>query len=207
MTSDAFLKKIIKPAVFISSLLPLFYLIWKALTDGLGANPVEKTMHRTGDWTLNFLLITLSLTPLRNITGWSWLSRFRRMTGLFAFLYASLHFLTYAGFDQLFALESIIKDAVKHKRIFVGFGTFIILLTLALTSSNKIVKRIGAKRWQAIHRLTYLAAIGGVIHYLWLVKIDIRLPLVYAGVLALLLGCRIFLLIARKLKNVDEYNP
>ena len=201
MTSDTFLKKIFKPAFFISSLLPLFWLIWKALIDGLGANPVEKAIHRTGDWTLNFLMITLSITPLRNITGWAWLSRFRRMTGLFAFFYASLHFLTYAGFDHLFSLESIIKDAVKHKRIFVGFGTFIILLTLALTSPNKMVKRIGAKRWQAIHRLTYLAAIGGVIHYLWLVKIDIRLPLVYAGILALLLGCRIFLSVARKLKN------
>ena len=201
MTSDTFLKKIIKPAVFISSLLPLFWLIWKALTDGLGANPVEKAIHRTGDWTLNCLMITLSLTPLRNITGWAWLSRLRRMTGLFAFLYASLHFLTYAGFDHLFSLESIIKDAVKHKRIFVGFGTFIILLTLALTSPNKMVTRIGAKRWQAIHRLTYLAAIGGVIHYLWLVKIDIRLPLVYAGILSMLLGYRIFLSAARKLKH------
>jgi sulfoxide reductase heme-binding subunit YedZ len=201
MTSDTFLKKIFKPAFFISSLLPLFWLIWKVLTDGLGANPVEKAIHRTGDWTLNFLMITLSLTPLRNITGWAWLSRLRRMTGLFAFLYASLHFLTYAGFDYLFSLESIIKDAVKHKRIFVGFGTFIILLTLALTSPDKMVRRIGAKRWRAIHRLTYLAAIGGVIHYLWLVKIDIRLPLVYAGILALLLGCRIFLSAARKLKH------
>ena len=201
MTSDTFLKKIFKPAVFISSLLPLFWLIWKVLTDGLGANPVEKAIHRTGDWTLNFLMITLSLTPLRNITGWAWLSRFRRMTGLFAFLYASLHFLTYAGFDHLFSLESIIKDAVKHKRIFVGFGTFIILLTLALTSPNKMVRLIGAKRWQAIHRLTYLAAIGGVIHYLWLVKIDIRLPLVYAGILSMLLGYRIFLSAARKLKH------
>jgi sulfoxide reductase heme-binding subunit YedZ len=98
-------------------------------------------------------------------------------------------------------LESIIKDAVKHKRIFVGFGTFIILLTLAMTSPDKMVRRIGAKRWRAIHRLTYLAAIGGVIHYLWLVKIDIRLPLVYAGILAVLLGCRIFLSAARKLKH------
>ena len=201
MTSDTFLKKIFKPAFFISSLLPLFWLIWKALIDGLGANPVEKAIHRTGDWTLNFLMITLSITPLRNITGWAWLSRFRRMTGLFAFFYASLHFLTYAGFDHLLSLESIIKDAVKHKRIFVGFGTFIILLTLALTSPNKMVKRIGAKRWQAIHRLTYLAAIGGVIHYLWLVKIDIRLPLVYAGILSMLLGYRIFLSAARKLKH------
>lgn len=201
MISDTFLKKIMKPAVFISSLLPLFWLMWKALTDGLGANPVEKAIHRTGDWTLNFLMITLSITPLRNITGWAWLSRFRRMTGLFAFFYASLHFLTYAGFDHLFSFESIIKDAVKHKRIFVGFGTFIILLTLALTSPDKMVKRIGAKRWQAIHRLTYLAAIGGVIHYLWLVKIDIRLPLVYAAILAVLLGYRIFLSASRKLKN------
>lgn len=189
--SHARCKRLIKPAAFISSLAPLAGLSWQAVVGGLGANPVEKLLHQTGDWALIFLWITLSIAPLQHLTGWSWPGELRRMMGLCAFFYAGLHFLIYVGIDQLFSWESIVKDVMNHKRITVGLASFILLIPPAMTSSNRMVLRLGVQRWQALHRLVYLAAVGGVIHYLWLVKKDRRTPLIYAGVLAVLLGYRV----------------
>jgi sulfoxide reductase heme-binding subunit YedZ len=183
---------VIKPALFILALLPLAFLIYRALNDDLGANPIETINRYTGDWVLRFLLITLAVTPLRRLTGWNGLLRYRRMLGLFAFFYACVHFLSWAWLDQYFVLADIVRDVAKRPYITVGFASFLMLIPLALTSTNAIIRRLGAKRWQQLHRLVYLIGIGGVVHFLWLVKSDIREPLVYGAVLALLLGFRLW---------------
>jgi sulfoxide reductase heme-binding subunit YedZ len=181
-----------KPILFITALLPLAFLIYRALTNDLGANPIETINRYTGDWVLRFLLITLAVTPLRRLTGWNGLLRYRRMLGLFAFFYACVHFLSWAWLDQYFVLADIIQDVTKRPYITVGFASFLMLIPLALTSTNAMIRRLGAKRWQQLHRLVYLIGIGGVVHFLWLVKSDIREPLVYGAVLALLLGFRLW---------------
>jgi methionine sulfoxide reductase heme-binding subunit len=183
---------IIKPALFVVALLPLAFLVYRALTNDLGANPIETINRYTGDWVLRFLLITLAVTPLRRLTGWNGLLRYRRMLGLFAFFYACVHFLSWAWLDQYFVLADIIQDVAKRPYITVGFASFLMLIPLALTSTNAMIRRLGAKRWQQLHRLVYLIGIGGVVHFLWLVKSDIREPLVYGAVLALLLGFRLW---------------
>jgi sulfoxide reductase heme-binding subunit YedZ len=181
-----------KPILFITALLPLAFLIYRALTNDLGANPIETINRYTGDWVLRFLLITLAVTPLRRLTGWNGLLRYRRMLGLFAFFYACVHFLSWAWLDQYFVLADIVQDVAKRPYITVGFASFLMLIPLALTSTNAMIRRLGAKRWQQLHRLVYLIGIGGVVHFLWLVKSDIREPLVYGAVLALLLGFRLW---------------
>jgi sulfoxide reductase heme-binding subunit YedZ len=183
---------VIKPALFILALLPLAFLIYRALNDDLGANPIETINRYTGDWVLRFLLITLAVTPLRRLTGWNGLLRYRRMLGLFAFFYACVHFLSWVWLDQYFVLADIVQDVAKRPYITVGFASFLMLIPLALTSTNAMIRRLGAKRWQQLHRLVYLIGIGGVVHFLWLVKSDIREPLVYGAVLALLLGFRLW---------------
>lgn len=190
MKSEFHFMKTLRPVVFIFSLFPLLWLILQALTAGLGANPVEKILHHMGDWALNFLMITLAVSPFQRLTGLTWPLQLRRIIGLFSFFYATLHFITYVAIDQFFAWDAIIGDVIKHKRIIVGFASYILLVLLAITSTNRMVQRMGFKQWQAMHRLVYAAAIGGVIHFLWLVKIDIRRPLIYAGILVLLLGFR-----------------
>ena len=180
-----------KPLVFLACLGPLARLAWKAYANRLGANPIEVITHSTGDWTLIFLLVTLSITPLRKLTGQFWLIRFRRMFGLFAFFYVTLHFLTYIWLDKFFDLHEMLKDVEKRKFITVGFTGFLLLMPLAFTSTAGWIRRLGGKRWQAVHRLVYFAAIAGVIHYWWLVKADIHKPLEYAVVLSVLLGYRI----------------
>jgi len=180
-----------KAALFLASLIPLARLLWYGYSGQLGANPIEFITRSLGTWTLVFLLITLSLTPLRHLSGWSWWIRLRRMTGLYVFFYASLHFLTYIWLDQFFDLHAIYKDVIKRPYITVGFTAFILLLPLAITSTNKIMKRLGGKRWQLLHRLVYIIAIFAVIHYWWLVKKDITQPVIYAAILAILLGYRI----------------
>lgn len=179
-----------KAFVFAVCLLPLVRLVWLGLYDGLGANPIEFITRSTGTWTLTFLFITLTVTPLRKLTNWQWLIRMRRMFGLFAFFYVCLHFTTYIWLDQFFDLHAIYKDILKRPFITVGFTCFLLLIPLAVTSTNKMVKRLGGKRWQRLHRLIYLIAIGGVVHYWWLVKKDITQPAIYAVVLAILLGYR-----------------
>ncbi len=190
MKSDSQLIKPLKPAVFIISLFPLLWLVLLALTEGLGANPIEKTLRYLGRWTLNFLMITLAVSPLHKLTGFTWPVHLRRMLGLFVFFYASLHFTTYVAVDQFFLWDAIIKDVVRHKRIIVGFASYVLLIPLAVTSTNRMVQRLGGKRWQSLHRLVYLAAAGGVIHFLWLVKKDMRAPLIYSGIFILLIGFR-----------------
>ena len=156
----------------------------------LGANPIEVITHSTGDWTSIFLMLTLSITPLRKLTGQHWLIRFRRMLGLFAFFYASLHFTTYIFLDKFFDVHEMVKDIGKRKFITIGFTAFVLLIPLAATSTAGMIRRLG-KRWQMLHRLIYVSAIAGVIHYWWLVKADVRKPQYYAIVLILLLGYRL----------------
>lgn len=181
----------IKPVVFLICLLPLAMLLWDGFHDALGANPVEKITHRTGDWSLRFLLVTLAVTPLRKLFGWKFLMRYRRMFGLFAFFYVCLHFATYLVFDHFFDLGEIAKDIVKRPYITVGFTAFVLLIPLAVTSTNKMRKRLG-KHWQRLHQLVYVAAVCGILHYLWLVKADLLQPLIHAAILMLLLGVRVW---------------
>jgi sulfoxide reductase heme-binding subunit YedZ len=180
-----------KVVVFLVALSPLAYLGWRACHGELTANPVEFIQHFTGDWTLRFLLITLSITPLRKLLELPDLIRFRRMLGLFAFFYVCLHFLTYIGPDQAFDLGGMWKDVAKRPFITVGFLGFVLLIPLALTSTRGWIRRLGGKRWQALHRLVYVSALCGVVHYYWLVKSDHRLPLLYGAILAVLLLYRL----------------
>ena len=181
----------LKPIVFLACLAPLGRLAWKAYSGNLGANPIEVITHSTGDWTLIFLLVTLSVTPLRKLTGHLWLIRFRRMFGLFSFFYVALHFLTYIWLDKFFDVHEMLKDIAKRRFITVGFTGFVLLIPLAITSTSGWIRRLGGRRWNRLHQLIYLTAIAGVIHYYWLVKADVRKPLQYAAVLALLLGYRL----------------
>lgn len=180
-----------KPVVFFACLIPLALLGWKAYSGGLGANPIEVITHATGDWTFRFLLITLSITPIRKLTGRLWLIRFRRMFGLFAFFYGVLHFLTYIWLDKFFDLHEMLHDVAKRRFITVGLTGFVLLIPLALTSTTGWIRRLGGKRWQVLHRLIYFSAIAGVIHYLWLVKADIHEPVEYGVILTVLLGYRV----------------
>ena len=181
-----------KPLLFALCLAPLARLVFFAFTDRLRANPIEFVPRSPGTLTLALLLAPLSITPLRRFTGWNSLIRVRRMLGLFAFFYACLHFLTYAGVDQSFDLSAILADVVKHPYITVGFTCFVLLIPLAATSTNAMQRRLGGRRWQLLHRLVYLIAVGGVVHYLWLVKKDITQPLLYGLVLGVLLGLRLW---------------
>lgn len=171
-------------------LIPLARLIVLGVTGGLGANPIEFITRSTGTWTLVGLMVTLSVTPLRRLTGQSALIRYRRMLGLFTFFYACLHFVTYIWLDQFFDPAAIVKDVIKRPFITVGFSAFIFLIPLAATSTHAMIRRLG-RRWQQLHRLVYLIAILGVIHYLWLVKKDITEPVIYGVILALLLLMRL----------------
>jgi len=179
-----------KPVIFLACLGPLIRLGWKAYAGLLGANPIEVITHATGDWTLIFLMVTLSVTPLRQLSGQLWLIRYRRMFGLFAFFYATLHFLTYVWLDKFFDVHEMLVDVAKRKFITVGFTALVLLVPLAITSTAGWIRRLGGRRWNRLHRLIYVSALGGVIHYLWLVKADIRKPLEYGAVLAVLMAYR-----------------
>ncbi|MDQ6704765.1 MAG: sulfoxide reductase heme-binding subunit YedZ [Acidobacteriota bacterium] len=163
----------------------------RGLRQDLGANPIEFITHATGTWTLRFLLITLAVTPLRVLAGVPLLIRFRRMLGLFAFFYAVLHFVTYIWLDKFFDMSDILKDIVKRPFITVGFAAFLCLIPLAITSTKGMIRRLGGKRWQRLHRLIYASALLGVVHYYWLVKSDVRLPVLYGTILGTLLLYRI----------------
>ena len=181
----------IKAGLFAAALAPFTALAFSGFTGGLGANPVEAITHTTGEWTLRLLLATLAITPLRHLTGWVWLTRLRRMIGLFAFFYLALHFTTYAVLDASLDLAYVVEDVADRLYITVGFAAFVMLVPLAATSTNAMVRRLGPLRWRRLHRLVYAAGICGVLHYLWLVKADLRDPLVYAGILAVLLAARL----------------
>ena len=182
----------IKGLLFLASLGPLAWLALNGYAENLGANPIEVITRTTGTWTLVFLLITLSITPLRKFSGWHWLIRLRRMFGLFAFFYACLHFTTYIWLDQFFDLGDIARDIPKRPFITLGFLSFVLLVPLALTSSSAMIRRLG-KGWQQLHRLVYVIAIGGVIHFYWQVKADTTQPLIYGAILTLLLASRLLL--------------
>jgi methionine sulfoxide reductase heme-binding subunit len=184
-------RRVIKSAVFLACLVPLAILARDAFTGGLGANPIEEVELRTGRWALRFLAAALAVTPLRRISGWNELIRYRRMLGLFAFFYATVHLSAYVGLDMFFDWGDIVEDVVKHPYVTIGLATWLLLLPLAITSTNGWVRRLGGKRWARLHRLVYVAAITGTIHYLWAVKKDTYLPLVYLTVFVLLLGWRV----------------
>lgn len=199
MTQDQLVRRVLKPAVFAAALSPVFYLGWRAAAGELSVNPIEDVTLTTGRWTLRFLLITLAVTPVRRLTGWQPAIRFRRMLGLFAFFYGTLHFLSYVALDQFFAWGFILGDIAKRPYITVGFAAFLIMVPLALTSTSGMIRRLGGRRWTWLHRLVYLSAIGGVVHFFWKVKADTRDPLFYAGVLAVLLGWRVWAAARRSL--------
>lgn len=184
------LRRLGKPAVFLAALLPGLFLAADALRDRLGANPIEAITHRTGWWALAMLLATLALTPLRRLAGWNGVIRYRRMLGLFAFSYATLHFLTYLVLDQFFAWSFIVEDVMDRPYITVGFTSFVLLIPLAVTSTRGWIRRLGP-RWQRLHRLAYIAAAGGVLHFLWLVKADTREPILFGVALVTLLALRL----------------
>jgi sulfoxide reductase heme-binding subunit YedZ len=192
MLMGAWKQPVLKTGVFVACLIPLVMLAWQALTHNLGANPIDEITDQTGIWTLRFLLITLAVTPGRRLTGWNRLIQLRRMLGLFAFFYGSLHFLTYVWLDQFFGVEDIIADVMERPFITVGFASFVLLIPLAVTSTAAMIKRLGGKWWQRLHRLVYAIAIGGVVHFLWLVKADIQQPLVYGSILGVLLAYRLW---------------
>jgi methionine sulfoxide reductase heme-binding subunit len=181
----------LKPAIFVACVLPLGWLAWRALHAQLGANPIEKITHTTGDCTLTFLLITLSITPLRKLTRQYWLIGLRRMLGLFAFFYGTLHLMTYVWLDKSFDVHEMLHDIAKRKFITVGMTAFALMIPLALTSTKWSIRKLGGKRWQTLHRLIYFSAAAGVIHYIWLVKADLKRPLEYGFVLAVLMVYRL----------------
>lgn len=199
MIRDAWKPSLLKVGVFAACLVPLGVLGWNALTNNLGANPIDEITDQTGIWTLRFLLITLAVTPARRLTGWNRVIQLRRMLGLFAFFYASLHFLTYVWLDQFFVVEDIIADVMERPFITVGFTCFVLLIPLAVTSTTAMIKRLGGKWWQRLHRLVYAIAIGGVVHFLWLVKADTQRPLIYGSLLAILLAYRLWALAGQRL--------
>jgi methionine sulfoxide reductase heme-binding subunit len=186
--------KILKPAAFLLCIAPLAYLIWRIIyrQDSFSANPFGDIRDFTGDWTLRFILITLAITPLRQISGWNAAARFRRMMGLFAFFYGSLHFVTYLWFNVFFDVGKIVDDVAKRPFITVGFAAFVLMIPLAVTSTTKWISRLGGKRWQRLHQAVYITGILGVIHYIWRLKTNIRNPLIYGLLLALLLGYRVW---------------
>lgn len=183
---------VIKALLFVTCLLPLATLIYTWLTDGLGANPIEALTRGLGDWALRLLLITLAVTPLRRLSGLSWLTRLRRMLGLYTFFYALLHVSSYVVLDQFFDWAAIFNDIVKRPFITVGFSAFLLLIPLAATSTNAMIKRLGGRRWQSLHRVVYAIGMLAVLHYWWMVKQDITQPAIYAVLLAVLLASRLY---------------
>jgi sulfoxide reductase heme-binding subunit YedZ len=188
---DARILGVARPLLFAACLAPLAALVWAGFRGDLGANPVETITHETGQWALRLLLATLAVTPLRRLTGWNPLLRVRRMLGLFAFFYAVLHLATYLWLDQFFDWGAVLADVLDRPYITIGFAAFLLLVPLAATSTDAMVRRLGGRRWQRLHRLVYPAAGLAVLHFLWLVKADLREPLIYAGLLALLLAARL----------------
>ncbi len=184
-------RRLLKVGLAVLAYLPIAWLVVRFLTDRLGANPIAEVLNRMGFWTLTLLMATLACTPLKILTGWSWPLAVRRMLGLITFSYACLHFLIYVVLDQNLDWSEILKDIAKRKFITIGFLAFLLLVPLAVTSTNKMVKRLGFPRWKRLHRLIYVAGVAGVVHFVWRVKADLLQPMIFAGVLALLLAIRL----------------
>jgi methionine sulfoxide reductase heme-binding subunit len=223
VTSQQALRYVVKPVVFVAALGPVAWLTWAGLTGNLSVNPLSDLTNETGVWALRFLCITIAITPVRRITGWNWLIRFRRMTGLYAFFYGTLHFLVYTIADRFAGLDfpdgivswttvrnlaaSVGEDIYKRPFITIGFTTLMLMLPLAVTSTAGWIRRLGGRRWNQLHRLVYVAAITGVVHYYWLVKADVSRPLIYATIVALLLGFRVYWSRMRALPTVRAPQP
>lgn len=184
------MRRALKPLVFALALLPIAWLVWATLTAHLGVNPAETIQLETGRWALRFLLLTLAVTPVRRVTGWNIVIQYRRMLGLFAFFYALLHFSSYVVLDQYFAVDAMMADVIKRPFITVGFAALLLMVPLAITSTKGWIRRLG-RRWQALHRLVYASAICAIVHFAWKVKVVVGDPVIYAGVLAILLGFRL----------------
>jgi sulfoxide reductase heme-binding subunit YedZ len=192
VTEAALVRRVLKPAVFLAALVPAVLLVKDALGDDLGANPIEAITLTTGRWALRFLLATLAVTPLRRLTGWHAIIRFRRLLGLFAFFYASLHFLTYIVLDHFFDWESIAADILDRRFITAGFLAFVLLVPLAITSTAGWIRRLGGRNWQRLHLLIHVTAVCAIVHFLWKVKVITADPLRYAAALAVLLAFRVW---------------
>ena len=211
LATDSVVRYVLKPLVFAAALVPFGWLVWAASTGNLSANPLSDLTNETGVWTLRFLCITIAITPFRKLTGWNAAIRFRRMTGLFAFFYGTLHFLTYIIADRFASLDfpngemmifawwtvrhlatSIGEDILKRPYITVGFTAWSTMVPLALTSTSGMIRRLGGRRWNRLHKLVYATATLGVVHYWWLVKADIRRPLTYGLVVGSLLAARFY---------------
>ena len=192
--------RLLKLLVFVICLGPAFVLTWKGFHNRLGANPIDVITRTTGHWTLTFLLITLGVTPVRRITSIAWLIRFRRMLGLYAFFYGSLHLMTYVWLDKFFDIHDMLHDIARRRFITAGMTAWTLMLPLALTSTAGWIRRLGGKRWRMLHRLIYFSAAAGVIHFIWLVKADLRRPLTYGAVLAALLAFRLLIWIRTRLR-------
>ena len=193
--------------ILLASLTPLGYLVWRGWHAQLGANPIETITHSTGDCTLTFLLITLSGTPVRKLTRQYWLIGLRRMFGLFAFFYGTLHLTTYIWLDKFFDVHEMLADIAKRRFITAGMTAYVLMIPLALTSTRWSIRKLGGKRWQALHRLIYFSAAAGVIHYIWLVKADLKKPLEYASVLAGLILYRVIAWIGSRGPTSAKANP
>jgi len=207
MSATRIVRFVLKPVVFAAALVPLGVLVQAALSNRLGANPIEAVTHTTGDWTLRFLLMTLAVTPLRWLTGWNPIVRFRRMLGLFAFLYGTLHLLTYVVLDKFFAWHEIVRDVMHRRFIMVGALALTMLVPLAATSTAGMIRRLGGRRWQALHRLIYLSAVAGVVHYWWLVKADVSKPRTYAALLGALFAVRLIVGWRRRQQTTARVRP
>ena len=202
MTRVELVTRVVKPALYAAALLPLTYLVARLAMGQVEGDQVKFIQHVTGDTVLTSLLLTLSVTPLRRLTGWNELIRLRRLIGLTAFWYVCLHLLTYLVFDQALSPSDIAEDIAKHPWVLVGFAGFLMLVPLAITSTKGWVRRLGGKRWQRLHRLVYFAAGAGVLHYLWLVKKDLTAPIYYAACLAILLAVRLVRRPARRVASL-----
>jgi sulfoxide reductase heme-binding subunit YedZ len=196
-----------KVLAFAAGLAPVFWLCWRAWNQDLTANPIEFITRYTGDWTIRFLVFTLAVTPLRKALGLPDLIRFRRMTGLYAFFYGSLHFITYIWLDKFFDLPGMLKDVEKRRFITAGFTAFLLMAPLAATSTKGWILWMGGKRWQRLHRLVYVSGIAGVVHYYWLVKSDIRLPAMYGAMVGVLLVYRVAVWAKKRSPGVAVKRP
>lgn len=187
-----------KAVVFIFCLIPILLLGYNFFTDQLSVNPLDDITDETGTWTLRFVVLTLAITPLRDVTGWTFVARFRKMSGNFAFFYGSLHFLTYLYFDKFFEWSEIVPDLTTRRFIIAGFSAWLLMLPLALTSPSFVTRWMGGKNWKRLHRAVYAVGILGVVHYLWLVKFDITRPAIYGSIVVFLLGFRVWKSWSRK---------
>lgn len=192
MPPPPFSRRVAKPLVFAAALGPFVWLVYGVFAGELGANPVETITNTTGIWTLRLLVITLAITPLRWATGWNPVIQFRRMIGLFAFFYGSLHFLTYFILDHSLMFSGVWEDVVKRPYITAGFTAFVLMIPLAVTSTQGWIRRLGGRRWNLLHKLVYVSAALGVLHYWWKVKLDVTDPAMYAGLVAALLAARVW---------------